>query len=509
MAGGSWSRAEAAFSRAIEINPDNVYALNNLGYCRIQQGRFEDALQPLRKANDHHDAPAYVFNNLGAAYERTGDLACAAKAYTDAHGLEHEVAETSLKRVNDELGPEATAEIRCVEEPVAEPTAVAAMPVEPEPEIAAPDTSKEEPKPLKKAKPKKRKKRDRERRANSRISVRGALSLRVIYDDNYVHYSDDDIDAGLNGHDLHKFAIESFDDWIVRPRMELSLASKIFGGRKTSLRLRYQTWRYSTNDVKNNESYQVRLRHTLRTKDYAEVTLYRAPMAFLRLLSDRPPFTSRSTTPLAWGAFSYSSNSATFTYFRKLSKSFETSARVGRSIRYYNRPFMENDNWEWNFGGTLGWRFAKKWRIKGEYIYSDVEARSADAVGETIVESDNSDPVYERDSYKITLDFFPRRSLWKFKWLSLKGQYQAYYFTTNKSLEDDPYHRGRLDRVYRTEFTVETYPMIGPLWFEGGYRFTERTTESPWTGSFDEGGVSDDKDYTDNRVWGGVVYPFK
>ncbi len=95
--------AEESFERAVGLNPDNVYALNNLGLCRIRLGRFTEAVGPLQIAAQHSDPPAYVFNNLGIALERTDDLAAATDAFRKASDAGHATAGESLARVEQLL----------------------------------------------------------------------------------------------------------------------------------------------------------------------------------------------------------------------------------------------------------------------------------------------------------------------------------------------------------------------------------------------------------------------
>jgi tetratricopeptide (TPR) repeat protein len=96
------AEAETAFARAVELAPDNAYALNNLGYARILQRRYSESLAPLARATEQADAPTYAFNNLGVALEHTGDLAGAAKAYAAAVERGHGWASAALERVRRE-----------------------------------------------------------------------------------------------------------------------------------------------------------------------------------------------------------------------------------------------------------------------------------------------------------------------------------------------------------------------------------------------------------------------
>ncbi len=355
--------------------------------------------------------------------------------------------------------------------------------------------------------PKKSKKKSKKKKKKKSPAVRfsGAFALRVVYDDNIIHYSDDDLAEFETTLNVGKFSIAQAGDWIVRPRLTLTAKSKALTGKTFEARLTMSSWRYAENDVKNNQSYSLLLKHPGWGKDNFQLSLYKAPFAYLRNFKHRGPLTPQST-PMVYTPFEYTSNSATLKYWRRYSKKIDATLRVGRSIRFYNKEFMENDVWEWNFGGLASYRIAAPFKVSFEYLYSNVEARGANEVGETRENSDDGDGTYERDSYRISGYFYPKGRIPKVSTIALKYQYQVYFFTTGNDPNDDPFHVGRKDKVYRIETTWSTRKIVGPVSFEGGYRFTERTSTAP--GGGDDAAIGEAKDYTDNRFWTGASYPF-
>ncbi len=68
-----WKEAEADFLAALEINPDNPYVLNYLGYSWIDQGiNVERATDMVRQAVDQRQNDGYIVDSLGWAYYRVG-----------------------------------------------------------------------------------------------------------------------------------------------------------------------------------------------------------------------------------------------------------------------------------------------------------------------------------------------------------------------------------------------------------------------------------------------------
>jgi hypothetical protein len=275
-------------------------------------------------------------------------------------------------------------------------------------------------------------------------------------------------------------------------------------GRPLELRLRYSSWRYTGNRIKSNESYSLLLKHPGFGRDNFQLSLYHAPMSYLRNFLDRPPYAPLSS-PLQYTAFSFASNTASLGYWKRWSGPIATKLEVARSARYYNRPFLENDNWEWRLGGYVSWRFHRSLEAQVEYFYSDVEARALDSEGETVATSDDGDASYERDSYELMLTVRARGAL-GLSSVSGSGQYQAYYFTSEKPYFVDPYHVGRKDEVYRTEIRARSVKLLGSVSLEGGYRFTERTSSAAFDS--DNASIGEDKDYQDNRLWLEVEYAF-
>jgi Flp pilus assembly protein TadD len=63
-----------SLTTAHELDADNGYSANTLGLLLIQLGKPAQAVEPLEAAKSALPHVAYVRNNLGVAYERTGRL---------------------------------------------------------------------------------------------------------------------------------------------------------------------------------------------------------------------------------------------------------------------------------------------------------------------------------------------------------------------------------------------------------------------------------------------------
>lgn len=69
---GDCSSALASYEEALLADPEDVWALNNMGYLLIEHGRFEDAIGPLALAVTLDGTNPLFRKNLLAALERSG-----------------------------------------------------------------------------------------------------------------------------------------------------------------------------------------------------------------------------------------------------------------------------------------------------------------------------------------------------------------------------------------------------------------------------------------------------
>jgi len=70
-----WPKAEADFLRALELKPDDPFALNYLGYSWVEMGlNISAAKEMIRKAVSQRQNDGYIVDSLGWVLYRTGDF---------------------------------------------------------------------------------------------------------------------------------------------------------------------------------------------------------------------------------------------------------------------------------------------------------------------------------------------------------------------------------------------------------------------------------------------------
>ena len=84
--------------------------------------------------------------------------------------------------------------------------------------------------------------------------------------------------------------------------------------------------------------------------------------------------------------------------------------------------------------------------------------------------------------------------------ISVRVRYEVSWFTSQKSLEDDPYHVGRIDRVWQFQLAWDKELPNG-VDMQVGWKYARRRVESPW-----DGDIHEDKDYDQRRYWIGLTY---
>ncbi|MBU1811152.1 MAG: tetratricopeptide repeat protein, partial [Candidatus Omnitrophica bacterium] len=90
---GMYSEVIQALEKAIELNPNDAGAYNNLGRTYYELGRYSEAIQAYKKGIELDSKNAIAYNNLGSAYFNLEDYSQAIQAYKKAVELNPSDAE--------------------------------------------------------------------------------------------------------------------------------------------------------------------------------------------------------------------------------------------------------------------------------------------------------------------------------------------------------------------------------------------------------------------------------
>ena len=95
---GQIDKAIEAYSHAIELNPNNVFAYNNRGVAYAVKDNYDPALEAFNKAIELNPNYAEAYNNRGIAFEREGDFDRAIADHNTAIKLNSDYAEAYNNR---------------------------------------------------------------------------------------------------------------------------------------------------------------------------------------------------------------------------------------------------------------------------------------------------------------------------------------------------------------------------------------------------------------------------
>ncbi|MEZ4388419.1 MAG: hypothetical protein R3D98_12770 [Candidatus Krumholzibacteriia bacterium] len=328
---------------------------------------------------------------------------------------------------------------------------------------------------------------------------RNSFTAEFIYDDNVYTLHPQAIDDFLVGLDPGLPRMKSYDDFVFAPTLDLSAERQFWSLGKTRLRFKVKRWMYTVNPIKTNTDFDAYVRQYFGGSRSLELYLHHAPEQYIRQLGDRSPYGGVSEDR----EFRFTRNIVNLTWRHTLSRDLSYSVTAESNMRYYNKPFMENDVATWELRGSVAYRFfARKLRVTVDYSFEDAAGRGYDSVDESHDHSDDSDPGYHRDLYRLGLDL-------KTPWLrpladdvGVAYLFMDYYYTTTKDLFDSPYQVGRRDK-WAKAFLKASKALTRGVDLDFDFVYSERQVESPWYGD-----ITLDKDYISHRYSLALSYDF-
>lgn len=108
---GNYDNAIGYFETAANRNPKRADAWVQVGYCKVKQGKSEEAIRAYRQALDLKPDSEEIHNKLGDAYYHAGRMTDAIAAYDRAVALRPDNSEAhyNLALANFEIGNEERA----------------------------------------------------------------------------------------------------------------------------------------------------------------------------------------------------------------------------------------------------------------------------------------------------------------------------------------------------------------------------------------------------------------
>jgi hypothetical protein len=317
------------------------------------------------------------------------------------------------------------------------------------------------------------------------LDARFSYGIGLGYDDNIFRYSPEDIDKFVNNEDSRCFSnTESYDDLVTREQVTVELRKRLWMGEKTKLRVKYTRNQYSVNPIKNYQSVILNLRQDILKKNFLQIGYLVLPRFYIRDYYD--------SDMKLYTRCDFLEHLIALKIGRRISR--ETSAAIiyKWEVLDYNSHFTEYDTRANLFGGSITQKFLKNGTVEVGYLYKDANAKGYDQDGETVLTSDESDISYGQHAGDVDVIW----RIGKKTPLSVKGSYRYEYrtYTTEKSVEDDPFHFGRKDTKQTIRGSLNL-KMTSNLSANVSYTYKQRCVDSP---NKDE--ITEVKDYTNHCV---------
>ncbi len=200
------------------------------------------------------------------------------------------------------------------------------------------------------------------------------VSLTTSYDDNILRYSDADL--GLFGSDSlpSKFAIESKNDWIIRPQIRPRLQGRLIGHQPASVTLIYDYFGYVKNDVRRYSRYSIEARQYFSPRFYGQLFYSYVPRYYYRNL-----FVGVDSLFIAqYSPAKFSKNA----FGAELGYDVTKALKAGVNYQYQHKSFNPLFNYRDlnlnGFGADAVWRASRPFKLWSIFDYEIAKAKGAD-----------------------------------------------------------------------------------------------------------------------------------
>ena len=332
------------------------------------------------------------------------------------------------------------------------------------------------------------------------------FGLATTYDNNILKYSDKYLDRFMNGQDPGRFHIETYDDLILNPSLELIYTFRIFKKLKTRINASYSSRIYAVNSIKDWYSSYIGLQQYLPGRASFKILYSYIPEFYVRHFRDPNWVRIHGYKPFVFQPFAFAKDNFGF-YIQKY---FFKNTRIKLSLYYaryfHNEHFTEYDSKDLLYGIKLYQPISKKLRLEFSYQYVTSDAKGYDASYQTPETTTGPDATYVEDRFSLGL-------LWRLPKLSKRSNnltvrfdfLKRYYSSPYRALED-PLHAGRVDNNYRffITYNINLYKALKLSLFYNWY-MRDSDTKAKINSFY----VSNEKDYNQSRIGLKLVYRLK
>jgi hypothetical protein len=337
------------------------------------------------------------------------------------------------------------------------------------------------------------------------LKMEADFGVATFYDDNILKYSDKYLDRFMNNEDEGRFDINTYDDVVVNPSLGLSATYRLFGKRKTEVDAGASLSYYLVNDIKNWQAFDVGLSQEITRRLSLSFDYSYIPDFYVRQFRDDDWVPIVGYTPESFTAYSFAKNNYAFVGEYIFFKDTRVRFYYYYMQYYHNKNYTEYDCKNNMYRIRINQPFLKNFEVDISYQYETSDAKGYDQPGETKETSDDSDATFEENGLNAGLAWKMPRIKNRYHSLSLDVVLFDTFYQTDKPVQIDPLHAGRVDhnlRIYINYYLSVTRNFK----FKAFYNWYGR--DSGTTSILNEEYVSDEKDYRQNQVGIELVYKF-
>jgi|GEM_PF-1249013 len=305
---------------------------------------------------------------------------------------------------------------------------------------------------------------------SGRIPLHVDLSVSSGYDDNIFLFSRFEINRIEAGTVPYRIPYSTWDDWISRFGITLALPWEHANGWETRLEGSAAANFYAINHVKNYQSYAVSLRQTFGERWWIQTSFSIIPSYYLREFFDRDlriragcdyenrTFEAKLRYRSPWQSYLYP-----FYQFKTY---------------YYNRYFTEFDAESNTIGLAVDQLITRRWKASGSYRFTKSDnVGGGGPTASPTEDTEYGDANFGEDEFRLGGAFTPRRLLGKPWEFSASVRLRIRNYTTDNSVQNDPFHAGREDTRWEVEPKVSV-DVLRNLTLWASFQYEQRHTDS-------------------------------
>ena len=301
------------------------------------------------------------------------------------------------------------------------------------------------------------------------------LEITSNYDDNLLRYSGRDIERFENNTEYYSSKLTTTDDWKNEFRVKAYFETKSILTRLFKIKYFGKFAHYYRNPFHNYTNHTLLLSQNITRDLQIHFKYFYMPDYYLREYRDRDSDEYHSC--------SFDDNQVRLGINYKFSKMTAITFQTQFEQIYYNEYFTEYDSELILYEGILEHKFSWDFRVNlkiGFCVSDNIGYEpSADSAESSLFEEDTEygDCSYEEEIYQAEIRYRMKKLLGEDTWFTLQYKLRHRIYTSDNSLDIDPFHAGRLDNRHRAilEISRSLSPRLNTAL---KYTLEWRTTES-------------------------------